>query len=349
MTLYGDDPEPPSSTRSLRNIVRKLRRFLKGGSPRQHILLLLAWAFVFFAALRSLQYLFAPPSAPSLRCQTPTHEHSKHIPVPKQPDKKLLLSVWKQLQLIYDDHPPQPLSLGLHQFRSDSEFPSLEDIKTHTPIALDDARTARKSHVDVTKKLVSYPSQLFSGKGIVMLAGGRYTSFAMTGLGMLREVGSKLPVEVWVKDETEENEDWCEELAKEGMACRKLSDYMDTELLEHGYQLKICSIIFSSFEQVLFLDADNIPVKNPDVIFKSKSFTDTGVVMWPDYWKHTGSPMLPYIVGLSDRASEILRQDQTAESGQLVWDKKRHWKVWGLKLQLNESPVDTDAVDRRSA
>lgn len=238
-----------------------------------------------------------------------------------------LSRTWKALQAIYDAHPPQPLNLDLKPFDSIANFPPLEAIKTHTNISSADAQVARASHVAVTQKLVPYPSHLFSGQGIVVLAGGRYTGFATTGLGMLREIGSKLPVEVWVKDQSEEREGWCTELAKEGVACRRLRDYMDTELLEHGYQLKISAILFSSFEQILFLDADNLPVVNPDVIFTSNSFTDTGVVMWPDYWKHSGSPTLPYIVGLSDGPSEVLREDQTAESGQLVWDKKRHWKV----------------------
>lgn len=235
--------------------------------------------------------------------------------------------MWKTLKTIYDAHPPRPLNLDLKTFDSISVFPPLEAIKTHTNISSADAEAARSSHVAVTKELVPYPSDLFAGQGIVILAGGRYTGFATTGLGMLREIGSKLPIEVWVKDQSEEREEWCAELAKEGVACRRLSDYMDTDLLEHGYQLKISAILFSSFEQILFLDADNVPVVNPDVIFTSKSFTETGVVMWPDYWKHTGAPYLPYIVGLSDGPSELLREDQTAESGQLVWDKRRHWKV----------------------
>ena len=290
-------------------------------------MILLAWFLLVLAVFRAFQYLAAQHSTPHLTCQTSTHEHFQHIRLPPPPDKGQLLQTWKKLQAIYNAHPPQPLDLTLKTFDSISEFPSLDAIKTHTPISLEDSQLARESHVEVTKKLVPYPSQLFSGRGVVILAGGRYTGFATTGLGMLREIGSKLPVEVWVKDQSEEREEWCTELAKEGVACRRLSDYMDTELLEHGYQLKISAILFSSFEQILFLDADNVPVRNPDGIFTSKSFTDTGVVLWPDYWKHTGAPMLPYIVGLSDAPSEVLRQDQTAESGQLVWDKKRHWKV----------------------
>lgn len=297
------------------------------GSPRQQVVILLGWILIVFAAFRAFRYFSSQSPTPLLICQAPTHEHSQYIQLPKTPDKLQLSRTWKTLQAIYDAHPPRPLNLTLKTFDSISTFPSLDAIKTHTTISSDDAQAARQSHIEVTKKLVSYPSQLFSGQGIVILAGGRYTGFATTGLSMLREIGSKLPIEVWVKDQSEEREDWCTELAKEGVACRRLSDYMDTELLEHGYQLKISAILFSSFEQILFLDADNVPVRSPDGIFSSKTFTDTGIVLWPDYWKHTGAPMLPYIVGLSDGPSEVLREDQTAESGQLVWDKRRHWKV----------------------
>ncbi|KAL8810546.1 MAG: hypothetical protein Q9200_002492 [Gallowayella weberi] len=334
--LYGDDPDPPPlSIHLLRNTIRKIRRFYKGGSPRQQLLILLGWLFLLYAIFRTHQYLFAKPSTPFLFCETATHEQLHRIPLPNQPDKESLSRTWKTLQAIYEAHPPQPLDLSLKQFKSIVDFPPLEDIKNHTYISEEDARASRESHVAVTQKLLPYPGELFSGQGIVVLGGGRYTGFATTGLGMLREVGSKLPVELWVKDEKEENKEWCKELANEGIACRRLSDYMDTAMLEHGYQLKISTIFFSSFEQVLFLDADNVPVKSPDGIFKSRSFTDTGVIMWPDYWKHSGAPLLPYIIGLSDGSSEMLREDQTVESGQLMWDKKRHWKALCLAAYYN--------------
>ncbi|KAL9030436.1 MAG: hypothetical protein Q9196_001441 [Gyalolechia fulgens] len=326
MSIYGDDPDPPPS-HLLRNTIRRFRRLHKGGSPRQQLVILLGWVLIVFAAFHTFRY-FLGPSTPLLICQIPTHERNQHIQLPKTPDKGLLSHTWKTLQAIYDAHPPRPLDLALKTFDSISEYPPLDAIQTHTTISSEDAQFSRQNHVQVTQKLVSYPTELFAGQGIVILAGGRYTAFATIGLGMLREIGSKLPVEVWVKDQDEEQAEWCAELAQEGVVCRRLSNYMDTKLLEHGYQLKISAIFFSSFEQILFLDADNVPVRNPDSIFTSKTFTDTGVVMWPDYWKHTGAPILPYIVGLSDGPSEMLREDQTAESGQLVWDKRRHWKGW---------------------
>ena len=161
-----------------------------------------------------------------------------------------------------------------------------------------------------------------------MLAGGHYSEFAATALGMLREVGSKLPVEVWVKDASEEEPGWCVELAKEGMACRRLDDYLDMSVFTHPYQWKIFTMLFSSFNEFLFLDADNMPMKNPDTIFDSKAYRDTGAILWPDYWKFSGSPYYPYIAGLTDEPSDALYEDKTVESGQVVWNKERHWKVY---------------------
>jgi len=301
------------------------------GSPRQQMLMVGAWVCLLYLAFRVVQYGSSTPSiSPStlLSCDSARDRISQSIVLPKAPNVKILSKTWKILQTSFDQNKPQPLNLHLKTFSSISEYPSLEDIKSHTKISKADAEASRKSHVQIVKDLPPYPESLYTGRGIVILAGGKYSGFATTGMGMLREFGSTLPVEIWMKDKKEEKEGWCKDIQQDGMVCRRLSDYMDVSTLEHGYQLKINSILFSSFEQILFLDADNVPVKNPDPIFEAKTFKDTGVVLWPDYWKHTGSPMLPFEVGLADEASEMLRQDQTAESGQLVWDKKRHWKVW---------------------
>lgn len=264
-----------------------------------------------------------------LACDSPRARLVKSIPVPREASIPHLSQTWKSLLDIFVAHPPQPLTLKKVTFKAAEHFPDIDSIKNHTDLSLADAQATQLSHIEVTKKLPSYPELVFSGRGIVMLAGGRYSDYAATGLGMLREINCRLPIEVWMKDEKEERVGWCDELRDEGMVCRRVSDYMDVSKLEHGYQLKIISILFSSFEQILFLDGDNIPVRKPDGLFDSKSFIDTGVVLWTDYWRHTGSPFLPYVLGLTQEASDILIQEQnkTVESGQLMWDKKRHWKV----------------------
>ena len=243
-------------------------------------------------------------------------------PIP--PDRDAISRLWKEIEKNFKDHAPS-IELDKIPFKDMRNLPKPEEIRNHTMISEQDASSLRDAHKAVADNLTSYPANLFANKGIIMLAGGRYSGYAPTGLGMLREFGSVLPVELWLRDHTEEKRGWCPELRQEGIACRFLSDYMDLISLRHGYQYKIFTILFSSFEQVLFLDADNIPVQNPDSVFNSQAFVEKGAVLWPDYWKSTSMPELPYIIGLTDGASEILRDEQTVESGQLLWDKKRHW------------------------
>ena len=266
-------------------------------------------------------------SPESVTCDPQRYQLSKSIRLPKTPDPGLLNSTWLALESVFQAHPPHPEKLPQIPFKNGYEMPALDLIKNHTNLSAEDAKFSRESHIEVVKELPEYPKNAFSARGIIMLAGGRYNMYAATALGVIRETGSKLPVEVWMNDTTEEKEGWCDELAKDGMVCKWLSDYVDVKFLQNGYQLKIMTMMFSSFEQFLFLDADNQPVKNPDSVFDSKSFVHTGAILWPDYWGHTGAPLLPYIVGLSDGASEMFREDTTVESGQIVWDKKRHWKV----------------------
>lgn len=39
------------------------------------------------------------------------------------------------------------------------------------------------------------------------------------------------------------------------------------------------------FDDVLMLDSDNIPVRDPAFLFDSVEFKELGAVFWPDYWK----------------------------------------------------------------
>ena len=262
--------------------------------------------------------LFSCPSNRTNFLSPPTRSSEHHSRVS---------DTWKSLQTLFDAHLPLPETLPKPKHESDLGFPTKEDLKHLLNITEHDAHRTRIEHESVLRHIPPYPEDLFSGRGVVTLAGGRYSEFAATSLGMLREVGSVLPVEVWIKDETENKKGWCEELEKEGMMCRKLDDYIDMSMLPVGYQWKIFTLLFSSFEEILFLDADSIPIQNPDFIFDSNLYKEKRAILWPDYWKHTGSPWLPYVIGISDEQSEMLQDQKSIESGQIVWDKKVHWKV----------------------
>ena len=225
---------------------------------------------------------------------------------------------------MFDSTPTTPPELVKPKHVSQPKADVLEDL---LPLNAADCLATRLQHAKLVRHLPVYPEKTYNGSGIVMLAGGIYSEYAATSLGMIREMGSMLPVEVWMKDKSEEKKGWCAELEREGMACRMLADYMDTAALSNPYQLKVFTIFFSSFEEVLFLDADNMPMKNPDSIFHAVEYRKWGAVLWPDYWPHSGSPWLPYILGISDERSEVLKGEISAESGQILWNKRTHWKV----------------------
>lgn len=46
--------------------------------------------------------------------------------------------------------------------------------------------------------------------------------------------------------------------------------------------LKPWALLNSSFRHVLMLDADSFPVTNPEFLFETPQYRDTGAIFWPD-------------------------------------------------------------------
>ena len=253
---------------------------------------------------------------------------SRIIPAIQEPSP-LVAEQWLQLQGVFESHPPN-LILGREDFEGGQVAQATVSLlANYLDMTFNEAQFMRDEHASVVEALPTYPLGAFSGRGIIILAGGKYSEIAATTLGMTRLLGSRLPVEIWMIDRMEEKEGWCDEMAAQGgMVCRFASDYMqDMSAFSNHYQLKIAAIMFSSFAEVLYLDADSIPVVNPDPIFDSPAYVNTGAVLWPDYWKATESPYTPYITGQNSTKATSLPDFQTVDSGQMLWNKEKHWKV----------------------
>ena len=89
-----------------------------------------------------------------------------------------------------------------------------------------DAAAMRHVHAVFVRVLPAFPEREFKGRGIVMIVGGRYAKYASISLDMLRLLGSRLPVEVWLKDVAEKEVGWCDDLVCDGVVCRYLADYL---------------------------------------------------------------------------------------------------------------------------
>jgi len=187
----------------------------------------------------------------------------------------------------------------------------------------------RESHAYmINQSVVQAPSLYYERgtKGIVMTAGPRYIPILLVSLRLIRRSGSQLPVEVFLGSWDEYDATICEEtLPRLGARCRIISEVYDNApgvASPKSYQFKIFSILFSSFEDVLFLDADAFPGRNPDGLFATEPYTSHGLVVWPDIFANTASSMYFEIAGIAKPPPVSLRL--SSESGQLLLSKKRH-------------------------
>ncbi|KAG5358366.1 Alpha-1,2-mannosyltransferase MNN21 [Yarrowia sp. B02] len=199
-------------------------------------------------------------------------------------------------------------------------------------------------------------SKIYSGTGIAIVAGARFMPIVTNSLRMLRRTGCTLPVEVFLANQEEYEVQLCEEIFPAlGAQCRVLPDVLGKAALRNfplkGYQFKILSALASSFEHVLLLDADNVAIKDPSVVFKSDVYRDYGYILWPDYWERSTHPEFFNIAGteLGDVRDDMPRDDNppkladrlgamsnpSTESGQVFVNKSAKFKALLLATYYN--------------
>lgn len=172
------------------------------------------------------------------------------------------------------------------------------------------------------------------GRGIVTCAGGaRLFISAYVLVRVLREtLACPLPIQLWHFGG--------EELSP---AMRRLLEAQDVELVDanaaldchpadirDGWQLKPYAILHSRFQEVLFLDADQVPAVNPARLFDWPEYREAGAVFWPDIIDIRADNPIWALVGLPGESQ------RSWESGQILVDKRRHWAALQMTLFLNE-------------
>ncbi|KIJ29066.1 glycosyltransferase family 71 protein, partial [Sphaerobolus stellatus SS14] len=66
---------------------------------------------------------------------------------------------------------------------------------------------------------------------------------------------------------------------------------------QKNYHLKAQSIVDAPFSEVLYLDSDNLPADNPELLFDMPNYKRLGVYFTPDYWKTSASNPIWQIMG----------------------------------------------------
>ncbi|KAI1262749.1 mannosyltransferase putative-domain-containing protein [Xylariaceae sp. FL1019] len=159
-------------------------------------------------------------------------------------------------------------------------------------------------------------------RGIVTIAGEVFTAQTLVSLRMLRRYNTETPVEIFLPEDCapEASSNICTKLFPELNAkCIVLPNIPGHSVSRFAY--KAFALLHSSFEDVLFLDADNFPIVDPSRLFESTPYMKTGLVTWPDFWE---SMMSPIYYDIASLPVDPMTLHAGSESGQIIINKKRH-------------------------
>ena len=133
----------------------------------------------------------------------------------------------------------------------------------------------------------------------------------------LKRLNVKLPVEIFHYPGELWEPDQRSELQRHGATIRMVSGIQKDERLWKNFQIKGLAIVQSSFQEILYLDSDNVPLRDPSYLFKSPTYLENGrAAFWPDLYKDHPSNAVWRLVG-----DTCTLDHWTFESGQIVVDK----------------------------
>ena len=179
-----------------------------------------------------------------------------------------------------------------------------------------------------------FPEERFAGRGIVICAGGqRYFTCAWVLISILRSVHqTKLPIQVWHLGRSEMSEAMQILLEQQGV------EVVNAETVLHqypariagGWPLKPYAIAQSRFREVVFLDADTVPLADPAAILDWNLYRQSGLLLWPDRIDLRAVNPIWSNLGLEPRDCV------SVDSGVLAVDKERNLDVLHVAILLNE-------------
>ena len=182
------------------------------------------------------------------------------------------------------------------------------------------------------KAMPRYPGG-FHGRGIVICGGGeKYFTCAWVCINVLRQQGCRLPIQLWHLGPAEMNPRWAALVRPLGVECVDALEVRQRHpaRILNGYEVKPYALLHCPFREVLLLDADNVPLRDPEFLFDTEEFRETGAIFWPDYGRLGRERAIWKICGVA------YRDEPEFESGQIVVDKQRCWKALNLAMWFNE-------------
>lgn len=201
-------------------------------------------------------------------------------------------------------------------------------------------RILRQEFVDGIGKL-ERPE--YKGRGIVMCGGAQeiphrglshgYLPCIWVAINKIRMLGCQLPIQLWYLGDLELDPAIERLLAPLGVECidgREMEKKYPCRI-HCGWEAKMFATMWSSFEEVLFLDADCAPVTySPDELFDHPDYVAKGAVFWPDFGHWQLKDGVWNIFGIPPR------NEPAFETGQFMVNKGKCWAEMRLALWYAE-------------
>ncbi|KAF3400883.1 Alpha-1,2-mannosyltransferase MNN21 [Talaromyces pinophilus] len=299
---------------------------------RSFCLMLAALFFIFFSI-----YISSKPSSNNRFYNA----HFTESPV--DPFRGRQLAFWTSFREILDRHAPNCPSIVLDGSAQPVTFNALEAGPRPDMVVLPDEHleAMKSAHAEFVEEIhtskIIKPIHTPGSRGLVSMAGGPYFPLFMAQLRMLRRNNSTMPVEVFLRDSSEYEDHLCKKVLPQYNAkCVVLSELLGSTKhkgveIEH-YQFRTFAVLFSSFEEVVWMDADCFSLYRVEDLLESEPFTSTGLVTWPDFSASTTSQLF-YQISQQEIPPMTLRA--ATKTGVFLISKKTHFLTLLLAAYYN--------------
>lgn len=194
------------------------------------------------------------------------------------------------------------------------------------------ADSPRKLAEDFIQTIPPYPGGC-SGRGIVIPSGGMgHFPGAWVCLRLLRDLGCELPIQLWHLGQPVCDERMAALVKPFGVECVDAYDVQkrhSTKIFNAG-ELKLNAMVNDAFKEVLWLDADTVPVINPEFLFETPQFRETGAIVWPDTRRLEPWRSIWNVCGVP------YQDEPEFETGQVLVDNEHCWQALNLAMWFNE-------------
>jgi len=174
------------------------------------------------------------------------------------------------------------------------------------------------------------------GRGIVIVGGGRFLPSGYLAIRQLRHVGCKLPIEFWYLGKSElpaKLIPFFQALGVTSVDAFAIRERFPMKSLG-GWECKPYAMAYSSFEEIVFIDADNLALRDPTFLFDHPDYTTNTAMFWPDF-----PPLEDSYWRIKTEAFKLLgipeQKGLEIESGQMVINKRRAWTALMATVEMN--------------